>query len=287
MKTQIFFFQLQDLAISPGIQDPSLNTAECVIKGHEPKLTDAGRKSYIIATMWLSFCFAFFLSPWLAIYTLIYFDNVKCHEKALYNALKWASVTMLIVELGLFIAASVLSGQSKAPAKCHILSILIIIMLEGLIAGGICSFKKIPELKNCKCAVLRVIIFILASMTSYHFCWVVIGVLMNVLWGVTVFLFIYVVIVFLIFVLYSYFRTSQRTGFKSTICYLPLLLPVVSLVTIAILNGPSFFSVKDATDGIMKTVILSVISAIMSWMLPHGRKNQSPVRMKTFRRLTV
>lgn len=242
--------------------------------------------------MWLSFCFALFLSPWLAIYTLIYFDNVKHHEKALYNALKWVSVTMLIVELGLFIAATVLSAQSKAPVKCHILSILIIIMLEGLIAGGICFLKKIPELKNCKSMVLQVIIFILASMTSYHFCWVVIGVLMNVLWGVTVFLFIYVVIVVLILVLYSYFRTIQRTNFKSAICYLPLLLPVLSLVTIAILNGQSFFSVKDATDGIMKTVILSVISAIMSWMLPHGRKNQinmddSPVRMKTFRRLTV
>ena len=110
--------------------------------------------------------------------------------------------------------------------------------------------------------------------------------------GVAVFLFIYVVIVVLILVLYSYFRTIQHTNFKSAICYLPLLLPVVSLVTIAILNGQSFFSVKDATDGIMKIVILSVISAIMSWMLPHERKNQinmddRPVRMKTFRRLTV
>ena len=226
--------------------------------------------------MWLSFCFAFFLSPWLAIYTLVYFDNVKCHEKALYNALKWASVTMLIVELGLFIAASVLSGQSKAPAKGHILSILIIIMLEGLIAGGSCFLGKIPKLDNCKCVALQIIIFMLASMTSYHFCWVVIGVLMNTLWGVTVFLFICVVIVVLVFILYSYFRTFQHTGFKSAICYLPLLLPVVSLVTLVIINGQSFFSVKDDTDGIMKTVILSVITAIMSWMLP-SKKRQGGV----------
>lgn len=226
--------------------------------------------------MWLSFCFAFFLSPWLAIYTLIYFDNMKCHEKALYNALKWASVTMLIVELGLFIAASVLSGQSKAPAKCHILSILIIIMLEGLIAGGSCFLGKIPKLDNCKSVALQIIIFMLASMTSYHFCWVVIGVLMNTLWGVTVFLFICVIIVVLVFVLYSYFHTFQHTGFKSAICYLPLLLPVVSLVTLVIINGQSFFSLKDDTDGIMKTVILSVITAIMSWMLP-SKKRQGAV----------
>lgn len=218
--------------------------------------------------MWLSFIFAFFLSPWLAIYTLIYFDNVKPHEKALYNALKWVSVTMLIVELGLFLAAAVLSARSKAPFKCHILSILTIIMLEGLIAGGSCFLAKIPKLNNCKCVALQIIIFMLASMTSYHFCWVVIGVLMDTLWGVTVFLFICVVIVVLIFVLYSYFCTFQHSGFKSAICYLPLLLPVVSLVTIVILNGQSFFSVKDTTDGIMKTVILSVITAIMSWMLP-------------------
>ena len=38
-----FFFvdlQLQDLAVSPDIRDPSLNTAQCVIQGHKPKFSD-------------------------------------------------------------------------------------------------------------------------------------------------------------------------------------------------------------------------------------------------------
>ena len=37
-----FFFdlQLQDRAVSPDIRDPSLNTAQCVIQGHKPKLSD-------------------------------------------------------------------------------------------------------------------------------------------------------------------------------------------------------------------------------------------------------
>ncbi|XP_022801829.1 uncharacterized protein LOC111339438 [Stylophora pistillata] len=43
---------LQDLAISPGIRDPRLNTAECVVEGHKIDIEATGRSVYIKIILW-------------------------------------------------------------------------------------------------------------------------------------------------------------------------------------------------------------------------------------------
>ena len=100
-------------------------------------------------------------------------------------------------------------------------------------------------------------------MTCYHFCWIVIGVMMNALWGVSVVLLICVFIVVLVFILSNFLQNLENDCIFAML-YLSLILPFLSLVTLVILNGQSFFE-KDTTDSIVKTVILSVITAIMSW----------------------
>ena len=52
--------------MSPGIRDPRLNTAECVIEGHDPDITATGRSPYIRAILWCSFMFAVPAGPYLA-----------------------------------------------------------------------------------------------------------------------------------------------------------------------------------------------------------------------------
>ena len=54
--------------MSPAIRDPSLNTAECVIKGHDPIFEAKGRSSYIRAVLWLSLIFVIVSGPLLAKY---------------------------------------------------------------------------------------------------------------------------------------------------------------------------------------------------------------------------
>lgn len=247
-----------------------MNTAECVTEGHEPNLTDTERKSYIIAAMFLSFGFAFFLGPWLAIYTLIYLDKLSNGEDpAMYCALKWVSSSMLTVELGLFFTYIVFLGKS-APLvlKWIMLPILIVIFLKALIVGCICFKKKTPKLDKCKSRTLQIVIFMLAYLTSYHFCWIVIGIMVNALWGVTVLLFVGVITTALFFTLYNFFKfvdVSDNATRNFFIC-LTLFIPVVCLVCLVIVAGQAVF-VRNTVDEVVKIVILTVTVAFMKWTL--------------------
>ena len=281
MKLQLSFFQLQDLADSPGLQNPSLNTAECITEGHEPNLTDKGRRAYIITTMWLSCIFSVFLGPWVATITVVSFKRFRAESSTMFPALIFVSVFLFLVEVGLFsTAGGLLFSQSGGPIKCHILAILLIIPLSGLSFG--CCFK--PKTGNQDnqnnqnnlnnndnnnqnspiSPAARIVIYLLAPMTCYHFCWIVIGVMMNALWGVSVVLLICVVIVVLVFIFSNFFQKLKKKYHKLAMLYLSLILPFLSLITLVILNGQSFFE-KDTTDSIVKTVILSVITAVISW----------------------
>ena len=272
----ILFFQLQDLAVSPGIQDPSLNTAECVTEGHEPNLTDTERKLCIIAAMFLSFGFAIFLGPWLAIYTLISLDKLSNGEDpAMYHALKWISSSLLIGELGLIFTSTLFLGKSDAPLvlKCIMLLTLIVIFLTGPIVGYILFKKKIPKLHTqdeCKSCILQIAIFTLAYLTSYHFCWIVIGIMVNALWSVTVLLFVGVITSALFFSLYNFFKfvgeeDDNRT--RNFFIYLTLFIPVVCLVLLVIVAGQTVFG-RNTVDELVKMVILTVSIAFMKWTLP-------------------
>ena len=276
MKLQLSFFQLQDLADSPGLQNPSLNTAECITEGHEPNLTDKGRRVYIITTMWLSCIFSVFLGPWVATIAVFSFENFVSQSPKMFFGLIFVSGFLFLVEVGLFITAGVLLfAQNGGPIKCHILAMLLIIPLTGL--SFRCCFKPISgnqdnqhnqhnqhsPMWRAAVRAARIVIYPFASMTCYHFCWIVIGVIMNALWGVSVFLLICVVIVVLVFIFSNFFRT-RLFSCKLAILYLSLILPFLSLITLVILNGQSFFE-KDTTNSIVKTVILSVITAVISW----------------------
>ena len=249
-----------------------MNTAECVTEGHGPNLTDTERESYIIAAMFLSFGFAIFLGPWLAIYTLIYLDKLSNGEdQAMYCALKWVSSSMLTVEFGLIFASAVFLGKSDAPLvlKRIMLPILIVIFLKGLIVGCICFKIKTPKLDKCKSCTLQIVIFTLAYLTSYHFCWIVIGIMLNALWSVTVLLFVGVITTALFFTLYNFFEfvdVSYNRTRNFFIC-LTLFIPVVCLVCLVIVAGQTVFG-RNTVDEVVKMVILPVSIAFMKWTLP-------------------
>ena len=269
-----------------------MNTAECVTEGHEPNLTDTERKSYIIAAMVLSFGFVIFLGPWLAIYTLIYLDKLSNGEDpAMYCALKWVSSSMLTVELGLFFTYIVFLGKS-APLvlKWIMLPILIVIFLKALIVGCICFKKKTPKLDKCKSRTLQIVIFMLAYLTSYHFCWIVIGIMVNALWGVTVLLFVGVITTALFFTLYNFFKfvDVSDNGTRNFFICLTLFIPVVCLVCLVIVAGQAVF-VRNTVDEVVKIVILTVTVAFMKWTLPatedtSGKKKSNKIDKKKGKR---
>ena len=222
--------------------------------------------------MFLSFGFVIFLGPWLAIYTLIYLDKLSNGEDPeMYCALKWVSSSMLTVEFGLIFTFAVFLGKSDAPLvlKCIMLPILIVIFLKGLIVGCICFKKKTPKLDKCKSRTLQIVIFMLAYLTSYHFCWIVIGIMVNAFWSVTVLLSVGVITTALFFTLYSFFKfgnvPDNRT--RNFFIYLTLFIPVVCLVCLVIVAGQTVFG-RNTVDEVVKMVILTVSIAFMKWTLP-------------------
>lgn len=63
----------RDLTISPGIQDPSLNTAECVIQGHQPDIDATEVSSYIRAILYCSLVCVVLIGPTLGFFSLAFF----------------------------------------------------------------------------------------------------------------------------------------------------------------------------------------------------------------------
>lgn len=156
---------------------------------------------------------------------------------------------MFFVEIGLFFTAMVLTGISTAHLKWHILSVLILISLGGPIVGIGLYFSKKPDLQS-RSWILQIVIFTLAYLTSYHFCWIIIGIMMNALWSVTVVLFLGVIMTVLFFSLFNFFRhckadSNNRIGdflFCLTMC-----IPVLSLVAIVYVAGQTVFG-RNTTD---------------------------------------
>ena len=66
---------MEDLAISPGIQDPRLNTAECVIQGYQPNIDATGVNSYIRAILYCSLFSVLLIGPILGFFSLTFFGN--------------------------------------------------------------------------------------------------------------------------------------------------------------------------------------------------------------------
>ena len=256
---------------------------ECVTEGHEPNLADTECELYIIATMLLSFSFAVFLGPWLAICTLTFFDKVEPKDPAMYKALVVVSSLMLIGEFGLFVTSIVFLCISDAAAllKGLMLSFLIITFLKGPIVGCIWFIKKNkPNLDKCKSKgqlfkrILEKIpqivsIFLWAYLTLYHFCWMVTGIMVHALWSVTVLLFVGVVITALFFALYFFFDqydNSDNRGRNFCIIFISLFFPFVFLIFLVIAAGQRVF-VSNTIDDVVKTIILTVTIGFMKRIL--------------------
>ena len=276
-----FFSQLQDLAVSPGIQDPTLNTAECVIEGHETDLDATGRDDYIKAMLWCSFSFTILFGPLLALITFIFFKKAENSgtgkKQNLAKAVKYVSCFLFFVEFGLLITVIVYSKLGNAPREIYIVQGLIFV--EGLVMGLTLGQKHFDFLPENKCNVEGVIklgIFLWVNLTTYHFCWLVIGIMVNTLWGFTVLLVICVVITATVYSVYNFICFYKHSSCKrSLILCGASLCSVLSLVALVILAGQSFFG-RETANEVVKTALLYVTTAFISWIFPKIKEEEKP-----------
>ena len=277
--------------MSPRLEDPTLNTAECLIQGHEPDISATGRSAYIRAILWCSFTFTALFGPLTALIFFVGFDIAKKDEtqhkekkQNLGKAVKYTSYILLAVEIGLLIAISVCSVQGNAPPDTYV--IVLLITVEGLVMGlavGKKYFRFLPENETLG----KVGIFLWTNLTLYYFCWLVIGIMVNPLWGFTVLLVICVVIAATVFVVYQFisFYDPQSSCKRNLAVCGAGLCSIFSLVAVMLLAGQSFFGRETANDAV-KATLLYVTTAFVTWMLAKIKQGDKEDKSKKATQVT-
>ena len=221
--------------------------------------------------LWCSFVFTVLFGPTLATITFVVFDMAKKDKtknknkkQKLAKAVKIVSCVLSIVETVLLFTTLGFSISGNALWDLYV--ILPLIFSECLFLFLI-SFEARKWYKffpgNTPVEVMvKLGIFLWADLTMYYFCWLVIGIMVNPLWGITVLFVISVVIavtVFLVFILLHNFD-----GLNFILCLFGWVSTVL-LVTLVILAGQSFF-VRETANEIVKAALLGIITALITWI---------------------
>ena len=314
--------------MSPGIRDPRLNTAECVIEGHETDImaTGPGRSSYITAILWCVFLFSFWAGPFIAevIIGVLKGENnkslycwCKCvrvrrsqastaqtelstlnspsdpprsgaspysgengreeaqerilccqvcdnQQDPIISSVVCLSHILFCIEIVILVFVFIFSILEKAPKDIYIT--LVPLILEGIVLT--CLEKCCCKCNSCNACIKAVIRFSL-TLTVYHFCWLVIGIMINPVWGLAVCLMACIFVLALTFILYQIFKLedcqcSGRCIKHIFICF-GTFCGGCSFVVLAVLAGQSFYG-RETADELVKTVLLYVISGFISWL---------------------
>lgn len=304
---------LQDMAKSPGIRDPDLNTAECIIHGHKPNIDAPGVSPYIKPILWCSFVFVMLLGP---IVTFIIFDLLE-NKPGKENCICCAK-ELPVDDVSTFkfkycccnkrAACYNIEGPLICSANllCHFLLLIELINVLILYFSNILEFKNVPReifiplaciisegivlcvvqlrstCSTCdfcdeakKISFYRKCIFITCiNLLSYHFCWLIVGIMLNPAWGLTVLFIVCFVGVASFFSLQQICVAISEGNFMQPCLTIPAIFVSLCLIAvITVLAGQSFNGRETAND-VMKTALLYVVGGI-SWMLKKDRSSSS------------
>ena len=312
---------MQDLAISPGIQDPTLNTAECVIQGHQPSIDATGVSYYIRAILYCSLFSVLLIGPILGFFSLAFFGNdpkkkdkfKRCAKRQRYRAPEQDRVpeqdreqeqdraqvqgpTSILCKYDCccccnerFFECYTIEDPFMRPAKyiCHLLVMteisviiyisdalldheeiyipIVLIICEGV---AVCLVQCFPKLCCAFCGdsrktsfYRRAIFMTSANIITYHVIWLIVGIMINPTWGLTVLAVACFVIVTLFCTIHLICSASQKSFCRSFCVSIASFLGLCLVVSLTVLAGQSFYG-KETTGEILKTALLYVVGGL-------------------------
>lgn len=294
----VSFRQLQDLAVSPGLRDPTLNTAECVIEGHETDIDATGRSPYIRLILWSSFSFVLvscnLLSSFLEEYRKLAWpkkkpngnangtnqaegtalvqgnehsqENTEKKKKTKKNKINTAKaicflcVVLAIIGGGVLLTAFAFSiylcRKGNSPPDIVII-VSLFIVLDFVVS---CARKILFADVECSSAILT----ICATVTSYISCWLLIGIMINPAWGLTVTLLVGFWGASIAYARYEYLSATDHKRQVGLSCVCGVF-AVIFLGIVAVMAGQSYNG-RETADETVKTALLSVIGLLVSWV---------------------
>lgn len=304
--------QLQDLAVSPGIRDPKLNTAECVIQGHKPNIDATGVSTYIRGILWCSFFSVMLLGPIVAFFALDFLGNdpgkedflcclneavdgeanclicsykyccchkfIACYKREgpLIRSANYLCHLLLLIEIVVISILAKIPGFKSVPYEIYILILLII--FEGI---AVCVVQCLVDWRcgfcqdSAKIPFYRRSIFIICTnLILYHLCWLIVGIMVNPVWGLTVLLITCFVGVGLLFSGEKICDANSKRNFVHRFCtLLAAFVGLCFVASVTVLAGQFYYGKETASD-IVKTVLLYVVAGI-SWIFSKGQKTSS------------
>ena len=297
----LFILQLQDLAVNPSTRDARLNSAECVTEGHKPDIEATGRSGHIKAILRCSFVSVLFLGPILAFYVLLLLKHdspkdycVWCkkpdhsthedqtwacclkgpwyykEEKPWVLSLNYFCHILLLMEFISVVYVLKDSGFSE-------FSMLLGIIFEGIAICIIQCIISVFQMCKPKCGFCensestfyrRSVFVASANVVLYHLFWLVIGIMINPTWGLTVLLVVSLVVVALFYAIYMMCDVDQCCSslfIQRCSVFTAGFLGLCFAAAVPVLAGQSFYG-RETADDVLKTALLYVINILILWM---------------------
>lgn len=263
------------MAVSPGIRNPELNTAECVTQGHEPNIDDPGVSRYIKPILWCSFFSGLLLGPIIAFLVLGVLGNEN-GEGPLIKSATSLFVFFLLMDFCVILYL-IIDFHSNIPREIYIAVVCII--LEGIALYPIqyccskcCICNEPKKFFRHFCISITCI-----NLLSYHFCWLIVGIMINPAWGLTVLFIVSFVVVASLFSLGQICDPEYDTSpIYRSLMFSAALFGLCLLGTLAVLAGQSFYGRETATD-VIKTVLLYVVG-VMFWIFKKEGSNSNGIK---------
>ena len=297
---------MQDLAISPGIQDPRLNTAECVIQGHQPNIDATGVNSYIRAILYCSLVSVILIGPILGFLSLNVLENYstkkgKCRKYNVKCCAKRQRDGALEQEPTNILCVACYKGEDPfvraAEYTCFLLLLtdilitliavrdvlfdhteicfpilLITCICEGFVICLVqcCAVLCCDSCKDVKeMSLYRTFVFMTgANVIAYHLIWLIVGIMVNPTWGLTVLAVACFVIVALFCTIYVICNASKESFCHSFCVSIPSFVGLCLVVSLTVLAGQSFYG-RETTGEILKTALFYVVGGL-TWLFGKG-----------------
>ena len=246
--------------MSPSIQDPQLNYAECVTEGHNPDILTTGQSYRIIIILCCSCLFSVLSGPLLTSYVMHYQETRPENESRTIDIL---CGFLLVIFLSLFISICIVS---KSEFRNFIPAIYPSIAILGFVVGG-CKHYFCPITDNgVEVKWYAMLCFATcADLTVYHFCWLLIGIMLNPTWGLAVLLVVCLVIGVFTYTVFTYKSSESNNGCQMFFSCLAAFLAVCFLIVVVIFAGRSYHG-RQTADEVLKDGVLYLISLSFSWL---------------------
>ena len=286
-----------------------MNTAECVIEGHGIDIEATGRSVYIRIIQWCSFFFTLPVSYILASFIQhcrITGSSEKTAEREHTNttgrdrqkiriknsAKAIYSLSILLSVLGsmqLLLLFSLMANFFREEGFSFMDIALILFLIVMTTAGNVFFGPNIPKIlenyfpwlmtheafmiedMNCFQWDQKMVPYLCAATTSFSSCWMLIGIMLNPTWGLTVTLIIYFAFACFAYAVCEYLTltSSEQDWVKSEkqqALYPGLLgiLAVIVLIPVILFASPSFNG-RETADEAQKTILTTAIGSLI-WL---------------------